>query len=110
MCAEEKQTPFEIFKENIYNINDAVSDADTYVLARDFFDAGIISSETEDDIKTNKSLNRSQRINILLRGIRTQFTTSLIKEDDLLNKICLVFHKQENQALQMIAYQMCRGI
>ena len=108
---EEKahRTPSIVFQENVHNICDAVSDADTYVLAKDFLNAGLISGPVEDDIMTNKSRNRLQRINTLLRDIRNLFKSSIVKEDELLSKICSVLHSQDNQALSQIADQMCKG-
>ena len=82
---------------------DATSDADTYVLAREFQCAGLITSGTADSIITNKSLDRNSRASTMFRAIQK----SPLAPIEVLQKVASVLYKQEDQALIEIARKLC---
>ena len=85
-----------------------ISDPDTERLPNDLLSANLIPYSVKDDLISTKHLSRYQKASKLLNEIERSLRD--LNTPEILENLCLVLKKQNNQALKRMAGEMLKEL
>ena len=108
ICIIGSTTPLTIFSRHVNEMLGVISDPDTERLPNDLLSANLIPYSVKDDLISTKHLSRYQKASKLLNEIERSLRD--LNTPEILENLCLVLKKQNNQALKRMAGEMLKEL